>query len=242
GRDVLAPCGEGRAHDRLRCLGREAARPRVGRDDAAEIELAAAVDLLPLQARKRDGTAALPLDRRPEAHPSVALEAVDLLPDPLLGLPEICGVLELERTDHEPLRLDREVDPHFFSQTETCFVLSAVKGERSQSAQRSRSAMPASRAIRSSSAGETERNGTERRRHSPSTSEKWCETSLCVSKSSSSTPTWVSLRSKTSSRCVFGTPTSTTKHPPGPRCAAAFANASTWPSWLVTLLIELKTV
>src|SRR5205814_5976276 len=117
------------------------------------------------------------------------------------------GVLQLERADHQPLRLDRELDPHAgFSHTESCFVLSAVKGERSQSAQRSRSAIPASRAIRSSSAGETERNGTERRRHSPSASEKWCETSLCVSKSSSSTPTCVSVRSNTSSGCVFGTP------------------------------------
>ena len=44
----------------------------------------------------------------------------------------------------EPLRLDRELDPHVdgFSQTETCFVLSAVNGERSQSAQRSRSPSP----------------------------------------------------------------------------------------------------
>ncbi len=104
-----------------------------------------------------------------------------------------------------------------FSHTETCFVLSAVNGERSQSAQRSRSSIPASRAIRSSSAGETERNGTDNRRHCPSTSEKWWETSRCVSKSSSSTPTCVSLRSNTSSRCLFWTPTSTTKQPPGSR-------------------------
>ena len=41
------------------------------------------------------------------------------------------------------------------SQTETCPVLSLVKGVRFQSAQRSRSVIPASRAIRSSSAGHT---------------------------------------------------------------------------------------
>ena len=42
-----------------------------------------------------------------------------------------------------------------FSQTETCFVLSLVNGSRFQPLQRSRSFMPASRAIRSSSAGHT---------------------------------------------------------------------------------------
>ena len=42
-----------------------------------------------------------------------------------------------------------------FSQTETCFSLSLVKGSRAQPAQRSRSDMPASRAIRSSSDGQT---------------------------------------------------------------------------------------
>ena len=160
GREALEAGRERGAHDCLRRLGRVAAQLRVRRDDAAEVELAAAVDLLPLQAGERDRAPALPLDRRPEAHPSVALEAVDLLPDPLLGLAEVFGVLELERPDDEPLRLDRKLDPHVFSQTETCFVLSAVNGERSQSAQRSRSSIPASRAMRSSSEGETERNGT----------------------------------------------------------------------------------
>jgi len=154
--DALETGGEGGAEDRLRRLGRVAAQLCVGRHDAAEVELATAVDLLPLQARERDRAPALPLDRRPEAHPSVALEAVDLLPDPLLGLAEISGVLELERPDDEPLGLDRKLDLHpvDFSHTETCFVLSAVNGERSQSAQRSRSSIPASRAMRSSSEGQ----------------------------------------------------------------------------------------
>ena len=42
-----------------------------------------------------------------------------------------------------------------FSQTETCWVLSLVNGSRVQPSQRSRSVMPASRAIRSSSDGHT---------------------------------------------------------------------------------------
>ena len=42
-----------------------------------------------------------------------------------------------------------------FSQTETWEVLSSVNGSRVQSAQRSRRVMPARRAIRSSSAGQT---------------------------------------------------------------------------------------
>ena len=42
-----------------------------------------------------------------------------------------------------------------FSQTETCFVLSLVNGSRFQPLQRSRSVIPASRAIRSSSDGHT---------------------------------------------------------------------------------------
>lgn len=42
-----------------------------------------------------------------------------------------------------------------FSQTDMCFLLSLVKGSRFQPLQRSRSDIPASRAIRSSSAGHT---------------------------------------------------------------------------------------
>jgi hypothetical protein len=42
-----------------------------------------------------------------------------------------------------------------FCQTETCSRLSLVKGSRSQSLQRSRKVIPASRAIRSSSDGHT---------------------------------------------------------------------------------------
>ena len=109
-------------------------------------------------------------------------------------------------------------------------VLRALGGERRAVPVRPALAQlhPASRAIRSSSAGETERNGIESRSHSPSTSEKWWETSRCVSKSYSSTPTCVSLRSNTvERRALFGTPTSTTKQPPGSRCAAAFAKHAT---------------
>ena len=43
-----------------------------------------------------------------------------------------------------------------------------VNGERSQSAQRSRSSIPAARAMRSSSAGWTARNGGDSRSHAPS--------------------------------------------------------------------------
>ena len=51
-----------------------------------------------------------------------------------------------------------------FSHTDTCCSLSAVNGVRSQSAHRSFSRRPAIRAIRSSSAGHTYRNGIEPRR------------------------------------------------------------------------------
>src|SRR5262249_16575752 len=126
----------------------------VGRDDTTEIELTPAVDLFPLNSCERDRATALPLDRGPEAHPAVTLEAVDLLLDPRLVFGEIGRVLEDERPDDESLGLDRELDPQVFCHTETCFVLSPVKRERSQSAQRSRSSIPANRAIRSSSAGQ----------------------------------------------------------------------------------------
>jgi hypothetical protein len=42
-----------------------------------------------------------------------------------------------------------------FSQTDTCCLLSLVKGARVQSLQRSRKVIPASRAMRSSSDGQT---------------------------------------------------------------------------------------
>ena len=54
---------------------------------------------------------------------------------------------------YPPPRVARYV----FSQTETCFLLLLVKGSRIQSLQRSRKVMPASRAIRSSSDGQTYR-------------------------------------------------------------------------------------
>ena len=63
-------------------------------------------------------------------------------------------------------------DDHPRRQTDTCFRLSLVNGSRFQPAQRSLSVIPASRAIRSSSAGVTARNGTDRRSQRPSTSVK----------------------------------------------------------------------
>ncbi len=48
-----------------------------------------------------------------------------------------------------------------FSQTDTWVVLALVNGARVQPLQRARNDIPASRAIRSSSDGDTERNGAE---------------------------------------------------------------------------------
>ena len=71
------------------------------------------------------------------------------------------------------VRLGRADDDHpLFSQTDTCFRLASVNASRFQPAQRSRNVIPARRAMRSSSAGETERKGIERRSHRPSTSVK----------------------------------------------------------------------
>src|SRR5262249_23642651 len=103
---------------------------------------------------ERDRLAALLVDRGPEAHAAVPFVAVDLLLDPALVLTEVGRVLDSERPDAEPLGLDRELDPQLFVHTETPFVLSAMKGERSQSARGSLSVRPAMRAIRSSSAGQ----------------------------------------------------------------------------------------
>jgi hypothetical protein len=55
-----------------------------------------------------------------------------------------------------------------FSQTETCWLLSLVNGSRAQPLHRSRSRSPASRAIRSSSAGHAYRNGMVRYSPQPS--------------------------------------------------------------------------
>jgi hypothetical protein len=62
---------------------------------------------------------------------------------------------------------DRDRARHAFSHTETCFVLADVNGSRFQPLHRSRRRMPAMRAIRSSSAGETDRNGIDSRSHRP---------------------------------------------------------------------------
>jgi hypothetical protein len=59
-----------------------------------------------------------------------------------------------ERAEPEPSPYPRE-GVAVFSQTETCLVLSLVNGSRFQPLQRSRSVIPASRAIRSSSDGHT---------------------------------------------------------------------------------------
>ena len=67
------------------------------------------------------------------------------------------------------------LDEAGFSQTETCLRLSLVNGSRVQPLQRSRSLIPASCAIRSSSAGH---DIAERDRDAlalPSTISKWCE-------------------------------------------------------------------
>ena len=100
-----------------------------------------------------------------------------LAPAELLDRP--CRLVrEHDAADVQP-RLDvgvalhhAQVDGHARSQTETCFVLSGVNGSRAQPPQRSRSRIPARRAIRSSSPGETERNGIEFRSQRPSTSVK----------------------------------------------------------------------
>jgi hypothetical protein len=63
------------------------------------------------------------------------------------------------------------VDRYVFSQTETWFLLLLVKGSRIQSLQRSRKVMPASRAIRSSSDGQTYRCGDEKVSSWPSTTQ-----------------------------------------------------------------------
>ena len=68
--------------------------------------------------------------------------------------PWLCGLTSLSAgqlrvRDPEP---GRYAD---FSQTDTCCLLSLVKGARVQSLQRSRKVMPASRAMRSSSDGHT---------------------------------------------------------------------------------------
>lgn len=134
-----------------------------------------------------------------------------------------------------------------FSQTETCWALSLVNGCRCQPLHRSRRLIPASSAIRSSSAGHTYRNGTERRSSRPSTISKWCETSPWTATSYSSrpqrlSPTWKAwMVSPGGSRRSAGTATSTTKHPPGSRCAATFRKQATCAACVVRFMIVLKT-
>ena len=199
----------------------------MGRDHAAEIELTAPVDLLPLQAGERDRAAAVAIGGGPERHPAVALEALDLLRTHSRDSSEVLGVRELERADDEPLGLDRQLDSQPFSQTDTCFVLSAVNGARSQSAQRSRSLMPASRAIRSSSARET---AAERNRDPPPLAvherEMMRDESLRREVELVDADVLVAQVEHLEPLPVVDS-TSTTKQPPGARCAAAFANTPT---------------
>ena len=71
---------------------------------------------------------------------------------------KVAGARQRQRRRHGPgLRHGdrRAVGQPGSSQTETCFVLSLVNGSRFQPLQRSRSVIPASCAIRSSSAGQT---------------------------------------------------------------------------------------
>ena len=58
--------------------------------------------------------------------------------------------------------------PSYFCHTEMWLLLPLVKAERSQWLHRSRRVIPASRAIRSSSAGQTYRKGAEKVSNSPS--------------------------------------------------------------------------
>ena len=76
-------------------------------------------------------------------------------------------------------------------------MLSLVNGSRFHPLQRSRSLIPASCAIRSSSAGHTYRNGIEWSSKRPSTSSKWCDVRPWLATSNSSIPQWVGLAWKT---------------------------------------------
>jgi hypothetical protein len=73
--------------------------------------------------------------------------------------PGLCALSPYPRCP-EPCRRAQRAGTHpmaksCFCQTETCCLLSLVKGSRFQPPQRSRRVMPASRAIKSSSAGHT---------------------------------------------------------------------------------------
>ena len=77
------------------------------------------------------------------------------------GQRTVQGGTQAKRTgpDDHDIGVHLAIVPQGFSQTETCWLLSPVKGRRFQSSHRSRSRIPASCAIRSSSAGHTYRNG-----------------------------------------------------------------------------------
>jgi hypothetical protein len=80
---------------------------------------------------------------------------------------EWCGpILQKRNGDTQPQErcpdrpsVARHLNPYWRSHTEMCFLLSPVKGARSQSAHRSRNLIPAISAMRSSSAGHAYRNG-----------------------------------------------------------------------------------
>ena len=87
--------------------------------------------------------------RRALGRPPARVARVEHVPARPFRDEPVLGLLQL-RLGHHRSRAYRG-----FSQTETCLRLSLVKGSRFQSAQRSRRRMPASSAIRSSSAGHT---------------------------------------------------------------------------------------
>ena len=127
-------------------------------------------------------------------------------------------------------------------------VAAAVARERlpSPAPQRSRSVIPASRAIRSSSAGHV-RNGTETRSARPSTNWTWWETRRCVATSYSSRPrpprsTWKGWTVSPGRQPSGGRAPSPRRRRSRPgRDAAAFRKHATCASWLVRFMIVLKT-
>ena len=69
-------------------------------------------------------------------------------------------------------------------QTDTCDGLSPVNGDRFQSAHLLANSRPASRAIRSSSEGQTNRHGVRTSRTPDPLAKKWWETACCATRSS----------------------------------------------------------
>ena len=76
---------------------------------------------------------------------------------------------------HDDLLASAQHQSSTFSHTEMWLGSSAVSDARSQLVQRSRSRIPASRAMRSSSEGQTYRKGLEKVFVSPSRNQEWCD-------------------------------------------------------------------